>query len=218
MAREMAHGVLEDAAAHHEEAAHRVGDRGLAHDARQAGGEAADLGAALVPRAEAAAGDVARADDEIVGLVLQGLEHARQQALVMLQIGVHDGDEGCGRGEHALDAGGREAAPADALQAAHARIALRHGAHRFGGAVARIVVDEDRLPRRCPPAPTRPAPGTARYCRARSRSERRTPTRGCASLRHARRHRAHRSLSRLLVACLASDRITPQSGRDPARL
>ena len=64
----------------------------------------------------------------------------------MLQIGVGDRDERRGAGQHALDAGGREAASADALDAADSRIGARDFADEIGRAVAGIVVDENNFP------------------------------------------------------------------------
>ena len=64
----------------------------------------------------------------------------------MLQIGVDDGDVGRARGLDAFDHRGRQAAPADAVDAAHARIAPGERLHRLGGAVGRIVIDIDDFP------------------------------------------------------------------------
>ena len=64
----------------------------------------------------------------------------------MLKVGVHHGDVACLARQHALDAGAREAAPANAAHAAHARIAFADLAGDRSGAVGRIVVDEHDLP------------------------------------------------------------------------
>ena len=50
---------------------------------------------------------------------------ARQQGLVVLQVGVDHRHEGRRGGQHALDAGRRQPAPADPLHAAHAAVLPR---------------------------------------------------------------------------------------------
>ncbi len=46
------------------------------------------------------------------------MEHLGEDGFVVLEVSVHDGDEGSGGGEHAFDAGGGEAAAADAMEGA----------------------------------------------------------------------------------------------------
>ncbi len=64
----------------------------------------------------------------------------------MLQVGVHHREVGRRAGEHAFDAGRRQAAPADAMQAAHAVVLLGALAHQLLGAVERIVHHHDGFP------------------------------------------------------------------------
>ena len=80
-------------------------------------------GAAAKGRRVVAARHVAAADGKVRIAASQRRQHARQQGLVVLQVAVDHRDEGRGGGEHALDARGGQAAPADAADAAHARIA-----------------------------------------------------------------------------------------------
>jgi hypothetical protein len=64
----------------------------------------------------------------------------------VLEVGVHDGDILGGGGEDAFDAGGGEAAAADAMEEADAGIEEGVGADEVGGTVGGVVVDEDDLP------------------------------------------------------------------------
>src|SRR6266404_7747362 len=75
--RQPPHRRLECLAADHEEAAHRVGDVGLADDAADAGGELADADPPAAQLAEIAARRVPASDREVVGAGAQRLEHAR---------------------------------------------------------------------------------------------------------------------------------------------
>ena len=65
----------------------------------------------------------------------------------MLKIAVDHRDEIGARSEPALDHRAGEAEPIDAAEAAQARIAPRDRVGDVGGAVGRIVVDDDHLPR-----------------------------------------------------------------------
>ena len=141
-----AHAVDEAVVPDHEEAAHRIVQLDLERPAAQARRRPADRGPRRAPGADGAVLDVATADDDVELAVGHQLDHARQQRLVVLVVGVDDGEERCRRGEHAFEAGRRQAAPADALDAAHPRVGLGHGAQRDAGVVGRVVVDEDELP------------------------------------------------------------------------
>ena len=52
----------------------------------------------------AAAFGVACGYDDVQVLRFQLGQHLRQDGFVVLQIGVHNGDEGCGGGHHSFDA------------------------------------------------------------------------------------------------------------------
>jgi len=92
-------------------------------------------------------------DDDIELLAFERVEHARQQGLVMLKIGVHDGEERGRAGEGPLDARRRQAAPAETLHAANIRLDAADGADMLGRAVARIVV-ETKMASQAMPAST----------------------------------------------------------------
>ncbi len=144
--RELGRERLEGGPVDHEEAAHGVGQRDAEQALREQGrGRAAALAHAGEALLGAAALDEARADGEI-GPGFDLLQHRRQQFFVVLQIAVHDGDGAGGGGQHALDAGAGEAPATDAPDAAHTRVGAGNLAHRLGGPVRAIVVDENHLP------------------------------------------------------------------------
>ena len=137
---------VELVAPQHEEAAHRIAERNRQDAPRQRGGQTADRAARFVEGAGAAAFDVAAGGDEVCLAGAQGGQHGGQHAFVMLQVGIHHGDEGRAGRQDAFDAGAGQAAAADTAQAAHARIDCGDRLGGFGRAVGRIVVDEDRFP------------------------------------------------------------------------
>jgi hypothetical protein len=61
----------------------------------------------------------------------------------VLQIGVHHGKIGRAAGQHALDAGARQSASADAPQAAHTGKPPRQGLQPGCRAIGRIVINKD---------------------------------------------------------------------------
>ena len=130
----------------HEEAAHRVGDLGAQHEARQPRGHIADQPPRLAPVAGAACPRVARADHDIAVGLTEPPQHLGELALVVLQVGVHDGDIGRAGGENSLDHRRRQSAPADALQMANTGIGAGQIAQHLEGAVGEIIVDEHDLP------------------------------------------------------------------------
>jgi hypothetical protein len=89
---------------------------------------------------------VAARDHNVQRPVAYQIEHRRKLRLVVLQIGVHDGQIGSGGAEHALDTGGRKPAPANAFEHANARIGSSLVAQQSSRAIGRVVVDEDSLP------------------------------------------------------------------------
>ena len=74
------------------------------------------------------------------------LVHLRQDRFVVLQVAVDHRDQFGARRQPALDDRAREADAIDAPDAARARIARRQGIGDVGGAVGRIVVDDDHFP------------------------------------------------------------------------
>ena len=132
---ELRRQLLEAVAADHEEAAHGIGDLDLQHAPGNLGCQRACTGALLVEAVGAAALDIAAADHEFRLTALQQGDHLRQLRFVVLQIGVHDRRIGGARGKNALDAGARQAAPADPPDAAHSRILPRQGPHHLPGTV-----------------------------------------------------------------------------------
>ncbi len=135
LGRELRRELLETVAADHEKAAHGIGDLDLQRAARDLGGERTGAGTLLVEAVGLVALDIAAADHEVGLAALQQRQHLRELGLVMLQIGVHHGGIGRARGQDALDAGARQAAPTDPADAAHPRILPRQAAHQIPGSV-----------------------------------------------------------------------------------
>ena len=136
----------DDLAADHEEAAHRIADRGAGQAPKEPGAEVAQL---LARRREAArrrrVGD-ARADGQIAARGRERFVHFRQDRFVVLQIAVDHRDEVGARRQPALDDRARQADAIDAPDAAQPRIARRQRKGDVGRAVGRIVVDDDHFP------------------------------------------------------------------------
>ena len=80
----------------HEEAAHRVGDFGLADEPAETRCQIADPHALAIPIADPATVDITAADHDVIGLVAQAPQHLRQERFVMLKIGIHHRDIGRG--------------------------------------------------------------------------------------------------------------------------
>ena len=74
------------------------------------------------------------------------MQHFGQQALVVLHVRIDNGDIGRGARKRALDAGGSQAPPPDAMERAYARIAARDRMDRIPRAVRGVVVYEYRFP------------------------------------------------------------------------
>jgi len=70
----------------------------------------------------------------------------RQQRRIVLLVGVHHRHDRSGGGADPLDRRAGEAAPADPLDRADAAVGLRDPSELLGGAVAAVVIDEDRFP------------------------------------------------------------------------
>src|SRR5262249_13723330 len=102
--------------------------------------------AIFAPRADAAVLDVAAADHDVERLLLQRRKHAREQRLVMLEIGVDDGDIRRGARQNAFDAGRRQAAARNPVQQPDAAIVKGEKGYGLRGSVTGIVIDEDQLP------------------------------------------------------------------------
>jgi hypothetical protein len=102
--------------------------------------------AAAAPIAKTAASHIAAPDYEIDGAAFERLQHARQQPLIALKIGIDYRDVGRARSEHAFDASCCETAPADPLKTAHPRVAPSEGTNMFGCAVPRVIVHKYCFP------------------------------------------------------------------------
>src|SRR5262249_9470285 len=97
----------------------------LADESGELGACLADPNSAARPGAKTATGGVAAADDQIDRLLLKNFEHARKQRLVVLKVGVHGSHIGRRACQHALDAGARQSASSDPLDASNTRIDAR---------------------------------------------------------------------------------------------
>src|SRR5262249_42463460 len=82
--------------------------------------------------------------DEQLGL--QYLKHVRQQLFIMLQIGVHHGNEWRTTRQDSFDAGGSKAAAPNSLNASHSAIETSKSADGIERTILRVVIDENRLP------------------------------------------------------------------------
>ena len=105
LSRQPADDAVEDIAAEHEKTAHRIAQILFDDQPRQPCPQQADLNAALREVADAAAGDESAADHDLGLATAQTVQHAGQQPLVMLQVGVHHRDIRGGAGQRAFDAG-----------------------------------------------------------------------------------------------------------------
>jgi hypothetical protein len=130
----------------HKEPAHRVAQLGLHHQPAQPCRKAADRDPRFVPLADPALRHVTAGDHDIEAIGFYFVEHTRQQSLVVLEVAVHHRKVRRGGRQHAFDASRAEPAPADALNAAYVALRQRQLADRVGGAVRRIIVDEDHFP------------------------------------------------------------------------
>jgi hypothetical protein len=155
-------------AAAHEKAAQRVGNIGLADKVRETRRDPAYADAAATPIAETPASHIAAPDYQIDGAALERLQHARQQPLIVLKIGIHYRDVGRARSEHTLYASCCETAPADPFKTAHPRVAPSEGTNMFGDGPSResssTNIASHAVSGALPPARRL----TVRYSRARS--------------------------------------------------
>jgi len=78
---------------------------------------------------------VAGADDNVEVPFLDRGQHLREECFVVLQIGIHDCDEGRRAGENPLDASGGQATAPEPLNAADVAPPLPEFAHQIGGPV-----------------------------------------------------------------------------------
>ena len=145
--REAWRNLVDKRAAQDKKTADRVGDIGLDQAPREAGAVNAEPLAPVGRQPFRAAGfDIAAGDDDIGGIVLERIMHARQQGFIVLQVAVDDRDERRRGRQHAFDAGRAQPPSSDAPDAADARVALAERADVLGGAVGRIVIDKHDLP------------------------------------------------------------------------
>ncbi len=137
---------LEGVAADHEITAHRIAQADAEHAPHQGIRPSAQFGAERRQPVRGAAIQVAAGHDEIGIFRTQLAQHGEEQRLVVLQVGVHDGEIARLAAEHAFEAGAGKAAAADAAYAAHAAIGFADRTRHRSGAVGRAVVDEDDFP------------------------------------------------------------------------
>ena len=138
--------LLKAVAADHEKAAHGIGDLDAQHALCHFRRKGAGAGPVLIETIGAAALDIAAADHELGGAALQQRQHLWQLRLVMLKVGIHHRGIGRAGGEDALDAGARQAAPADPADAADPAVLPRKLPHDLPGTVGGVVVDIDDFP------------------------------------------------------------------------
>jgi hypothetical protein len=93
MAGDIVRDLFEEGALEQKEAAHRVAQPGSDHEPAQRRTEPAHGEPAAAELAGAAADGEARADDDIDLRPSDRVQHSRQRCLVVLQVGVHDGEE-----------------------------------------------------------------------------------------------------------------------------
>ena len=141
-----AHARVERVCPDHEEPTHRIADLLPAHDAAQARGHSTHESPRLVPLADRAALRIAGGDHQLRPLDLQGSQHCRDPAFVVLQIGVHHHEHRRGAREHSLDAGRRESPAPDPANAPDPAVFGGDGFDFSAGLVRGIVVDEDHFP------------------------------------------------------------------------
>ena len=144
--RERRRDRLERIAPDHEMPAHRVGELDAEQETHHRIRSAADAGALLRKAGGGPAIEIAAGHRDIGASGAQGIQHGNEQPLVMLKVGVHHRDVAGLARQHAFEASSGEAAPADAADAAYAAVVFADGARGGGGAVRRIVVDENNLP------------------------------------------------------------------------
>jgi len=137
---------FEHLAAAHEEPAQRVSNLGLANKVCEMRRDRANPDAAVASIAETPASHIAAPDYQIDGAAFERLQHAREQSLVVLKVGIDYRNVGRARSEHTFDASCCETAPADPLKTAHPRVAPSDGANMFGCPVLRVIVHKYRFP------------------------------------------------------------------------
>ena len=90
--------------------------------------------------------DIAAANHKVGQSAPQRREHGGQNRFVVLQVGIHNGDESCRRTQHAFDAGACETPTANAPDAANSCVFLSQCPDNFPGLVRTVVVHESQLP------------------------------------------------------------------------
>ena len=127
--------ALEERAANDEEPAHGIGEMGVVLDARETAAETAEFDTPVGEVAHAAAADVAGTDDEVEMIGGDETVHFGKDGFVVLEVGIHDSDVGSGGGEHAFNAGGGEAATADAMEDVQVVLMAGEALGEGGGAI-----------------------------------------------------------------------------------
>jgi len=137
---------VQASAANHEEAGHRVfgADFALLQGPGDPDGGGGEEFAGWVPLAQAAAGSVAATDDDIA-VAQDGGEQAGKKLGGVLEVGVHDAEDGGVGVLPAMQDGAGKSSRAFANQEADAGILSGYGGDDISGAVATVVVDDEDL-------------------------------------------------------------------------
>ena len=129
------HGAVECVPADHEKAAHGVAQTHFEQSLAECSGKAAGELAGLIPLANTTPFHVARAHHEVAAGLTQGLQHLGQDALIVLQVGIHHSQKRRGGGHHAFDASRGQAPALNAVHHAHAWIHASQLTHMIGRAI-----------------------------------------------------------------------------------
>jgi hypothetical protein len=126
---------LEGRPGNNKKSAHRVAELGSNAEPGEAICDPADRYAPKIPLSDATARGVPAADDYIEALFFDGAEHSRERRLVMLEVGIDDRQVWRAARKHSFDDRSRQAAAADPLDTADARIGLRKTADLVSGTI-----------------------------------------------------------------------------------
>lgn len=144
--RQSADRLPEELGFNDKEPAHRIGYGTVANKSADSRADRAELGALRGKPAEASSRHVAAGHDDIEIFESDLLQHFGEDALVMLQIGIHDGNVRCAGRHHAFDACGRKSATPNALDSAHLTIPGGKVSQQIRRTVGGMIVDEYCFP------------------------------------------------------------------------